>query len=705
MSAPTTNQPPSQGAPSTPVRAITSTLAGRSPPSLPPASQQYEPAIKAVLRHRLVYNIFLSSAAFSWAWAYAWNTWSQGGLTGLGFGGCLYNLVSPFTFSVALVGWVIGVVPVVVMRKTYLTATPTPSPSPSKLLRTALSKPSAVPSLVTYGASAILLTLLHVFVAYANESTDPRLTVFVKSRKHPYYLNGRFLYLLLSQIFLACSFLVRNAMLDRFVVKFNLLPSSPSTPNQKYARYTATATLTTLTTLIFTLLSLTLYTILFGLTRTFLLPILLNIPFLRLPLRPFLGHFVRRGGWTLGLLWKNAGLVGRAWWAGVGSVAVWEVTEKLFDAYVSQPISLTPSNTPTLISGLSSTSSYFAHHAYTELRSLAQDESDGAKARRTALFADQKFTPSLWGVVSRESLLRLGKDYQAVLRRGKPAPIAPAVAPPPKKIDAKLPSTPILHTPIFKSKPQSPIKSIVDSLASEGTIAQAVTNTAEMGAAHIPELFRSVAPGSSSKPAAAAVTAAPGPSAKGSWVGSLGLRAKAVREGLYGRVGSGVMRYSPVWVVEVGERVGGWWGRDRVSRVVEGYLVNRELDVIIIDVLSHLTCASLTEDNYGVVQRDIPRILEASLSFLSAIEECQKELAGMVSVMTPEEEGKLGMKEREERGRIRGEVGKAGEVLGSVGDALKEGVARIVRTFRDKLGAFKFPPATARKLQGFVDYS
>jgi nucleoporin NDC1 len=38
------------------------------------------------------------------------------------------------------------------------------------------------------------------------------------------------------------------------------------------------------------------------------------------------------------------------------------------------------------------------------------------------------------------------------------------------------------------------------------------------------------------------------------------------------------------------------------------------------------------------------------------------------------------------------------------GIGLKEGVARIVRTFGDKLLAFKFPPRTARKLQGFLEY-
>lgn len=44
-------------------------------------------------------------------------------------------------------------------------------------------------------------------------------------------------------------------------------------------------------------------------------------------------------------------------------------------------------------------------------------------------------------------------------------------------------------------------------------------------------------------------------------------------------------------------------------------------------MLSRLVCLSLTEDRYGVVQRDIPRILEALLVFLTALEDAQKEIA------------------------------------------------------------------------------
>lgn len=119
------------------------------------------------------------------------------------------------------------------------------------------------------------------------------------------------------------------------------------------------------------------------------------------------------------------------------------------------------------------------------------------------------------------------------------------------------------------------------------------------------------------------------------------------------------------------------------------------------------------------MQRDIPKILEAMLSFLAAIEEYQLEIK---SLYTPPAES-ASIKDHERLETLRLEVDKAGDVLSCLGDGmyfgppirlslltlvllsgLKDGVARIVRTFGDKLLAFKFPPRTAQKLQGFLDY-
>jgi nucleoporin NDC1 len=74
----------------------------------------------------------------------------------------------------------------------------------------------------------------------------------------------------------------------------------------------------------------------------------------------------------------------------------------------------------TLISGASSSHAYFRYFAYAELKQLATEGSPAAGTRRTAMFGDQKYNPTMWSALAREALLLLGKDYQLLLRRGKP---------------------------------------------------------------------------------------------------------------------------------------------------------------------------------------------------------------------------------------------------------------------------------------------
>lgn len=220
-------------------RAITSSLiASRSSPSIPPSTTTYQPLVKAVLRHRLIYSIFPYSAVLSWLLSVLWTTWDQDG-GGLRLGRFFKNSINPEVWVWGAVGWAVGVLPVLVMRKIYLTsellaisikyfyadwsiATPTTAPSPSKTLQNALQKPNTLHALLVYQISAILLTFLHILMLYASTAElerDPKLTVFVRSRKHPYYLNGRFLFLLLAQMVSAGAFWVRNIMLDRFAFR------------------------------------------------------------------------------------------------------------------------------------------------------------------------------------------------------------------------------------------------------------------------------------------------------------------------------------------------------------------------------------------------------------------------------------------------------------------------------------------------------
>jgi hypothetical protein len=90
-------------------------------------------------------------------------------------------------------------------------------------------------------------------------------------------------------------------------------------------------------------------------------------------------------------------------------------------------------------------------------------------------------------------------------------------------------------------------------------------------------------------------------------------------------------------------------------------------------------CASLTEDRYGVVQRDIPRILEAFVSFLTTIEGYQAEiLAAMPLTSAPA----TSADERLVHRRKEDELHKAFEVL-AVADDGELFVILVVRAEAD----------------------
>ena len=163
-------------------------------------------------------------------------------------------------------------------------------------------------------------------------------------RKHRYYLNGRFVFPMPSQIGLACTFMLRSVMLDRFAFRVISFASVRSPSSFSIIELTSDTDQlmtfshlfkTTVTCTIFTFFSPIISTLLFGLTRFILLPISFNIPILHQILHPFGAHFLR-GGWTLWLPMRNLSLVFRAYFLAFSTVAGWEWAEQLFDIFVSE---------------------------------------------------------------------------------------------------------------------------------------------------------------------------------------------------------------------------------------------------------------------------------------------------------------------------------------------------------------------------------
>jgi nucleoporin NDC1 len=177
--------------PSTPrelVRAAPSRTAARGPPVLPPAADSFTPRIKAVLADRLRQNVLLPSAGA----AYALATLSLA----IGTGRILALLLPSFVgIACAVAGWVVGVLPVVILRKSYLGVSHVPTVSPRAALSRALHNSGYKSAATVYTASALATLPLHLLVYQA----DSDIGVFGGSRCVYLLLAGVYMTESLSQ--------------------------------------------------------------------------------------------------------------------------------------------------------------------------------------------------------------------------------------------------------------------------------------------------------------------------------------------------------------------------------------------------------------------------------------------------------------------------------------------------------------------------
>ena len=249
----------------------------------------------------------------------------------------------------------------------------------------------------------------------------------------------------------------------------------------------------------------------------------------------------------------------------------------------------------TLVSGTTSSDLVLLQFAYTELRHVATDTSPSSSTRRTALFSDQKYNPSLWSTLARASLLRLGEDYQILLRRGAPAPSGPSTAIASTPAASTLPSpptTPILRKPIYKAPRQSSLSRVLNAFASDSELAkptEAVAKEVESAArdAHVPELFRSVAA------TAPSMVPAPPPTAPAP-ASSAVPQARALIKRVVRVCGDNVVPHVSPQIRLLGAELYEWATRDRIHKRAEKVLPHRELDALVVE------CEFSCFDGWGV---------------------------------------------------------------------------------------------------------
>jgi nucleoporin NDC1 len=99
------------------LRAIPSTIAQKSTPTIPPASQVFEPYAKSVLQKRFSKDVLINAAIIGWLQAIVAVGWSNSGEESFGFTDLITVPISPSVLVVAAGLWAVGSLPVVVSRK------------------------------------------------------------------------------------------------------------------------------------------------------------------------------------------------------------------------------------------------------------------------------------------------------------------------------------------------------------------------------------------------------------------------------------------------------------------------------------------------------------------------------------------------------------------------------------------------------------
>src|SRR6267142_1531552 len=138
-----------------------------------------------------------------------------------------------------------------------------------------------------------------------------------------------------------------------------------------------------------------------------------------------------------------------------------------------------------------------------------------------------------------------------------------APVPQPKAGGPVAPATPFVRKPVFKNAQSSPLHSVVESLAADGAVTQALTHSLDSTVAHLPDLFKSTGP--------------PAPvEAVQNTVATVKEAKPRLLETI--QISSGLI---PQMMQPATREIGQWWSRPRASRHADGVVPNRETDILI----------------------------------------------------------------------------------------------------------------------------
>ncbi|KAG8828241.1 hypothetical protein FRC19_008357 [Serendipita sp. 401] len=626
-----------------------------------------------------------------------------------------------------------SILPIILLRRQSLQATPESYQSYADLTRQLSRKSSTYRNLASGAISFGIYALLNAVCAASlgADTWHP----FMPTKRHSMNLNEQVMFLVLGNVLAGLVIAGKDLLARRDVVKwptkislrpYNLLNQASDFLTIRPSAVLASGTVTV-------------YTILYWLFRKRVYRLLMRLPLLGVFFKPFILQAARPST-SLPIFFY---LLPRLLVLSVITVIQYENAQALFDSLASRGMLVardSPDPDACIRSGLEVADPYYKHFAYLELAHTARK---GPATRRIAIYNDSQ----KWHFISRTCFKVMGEDYGHLRRRGKPAPPPPPPAPPAPvtpgigSLSMSLhgstmgmgpPATPRksnvvnLGSSVYKPlPPPSPGTLLIRSILSASTSSPVsnssggspsttpTTNGASPGGVSVggstdgpkslsksgvmPSVFVTLPPAELIvQPAAAAP---PAPAGSGGTISVMGM----IWNGLSFVIGQLTARM-PTSEKSVGSAGGEPFfvlpgfvksaikrhEKERVELMMDGVLRNRAMDRLCIQILTGLTVASLTEDAYGTLQQDIPKVLEVLVRTLIALEQYAIELSEAAAATGDEEA------EMETYTAIT-------KLIVPFTNDIKSALHEILHTFGDRLNVFRLPHDVAKRLKLFVN--
>ncbi|WAR56750.1 hypothetical protein PtB15_7B600 [Puccinia triticina] len=335
-------------------------------------------------------------------------------------------------------------------------------------------------------------------------------------------------------------------------------------------------------------------------------------------------------------------------------ITMWEIVQALWDVYSTQPLDLSRFATEPnqcLLGGIRSSDPRVQHYAIRELAHISWSD----PARRSTIFKDIRTTPRLLNLIIEECLNIINTTNLMIQSGGQSIQKNPAST----AQSSKGPNKPSLGT---HSALKTDLPQLFNTSSNSNSMKQVFLRkllSSESGQEHpvpiptrsqlsnttmkkqttesdyqIPEIFQRDQSRKVDTRSTSAITTGdnsePSPSSQSSLQSSTPQKREKIVPSIWK-----IMLHSPLLKSsDAGIRLENWLFSPSITDELEKCLSSRQLCMFSVEAVTNFTCASLTEDQYGVLQDQIPRIMESLVDCFDALDRLHTKICTEFGVQT-----------------------------------------------------------------------